>query len=210
MKTILVDAVNTLVIKDEGIYKPIFDLLETYPNEKIILTNANDEQLETFNFLNWPYKFFTLKHNPDKVEPEYFHKMLRLLDLKKEDVIYFEHSPKAVESARSVGIVTYHYDYQKKDVKALKSFLDDNLSVFTTYMLECADKTLYVGSTNNMAKRLHEHNNSKNGAHYTKIRRPVKLVYSEESETLKEARARELKLKALSRKEKLALVTKQS
>lgn len=61
MKTILVDAVNTLVIKDEGIYKLIYDLLETYPNEKIILTNANDEQLETFNFLNWPYKFFYTK-----------------------------------------------------------------------------------------------------------------------------------------------------
>lgn len=149
MKTILVDAVNTLIIKDEGIYKPIFDLLETYPNEKIILTNANDEQLETSNFLNWPYDFFSLKHNPDKVEPEYFKIMLETLKLKKEDVIYFEHSPKAVESARSVGIVTYHY-YQKKDVKALKSFLDDNLSVFTTYILECADGTLYVGSTNSI------------------------------------------------------------
>lgn len=208
MKTILVDAVNTLVIKDEGIYAPMYDLLEAYPNEKIILTNANDEQLETFNFLNWPYKFFTLKHNPDKVEPEYFKVMLRTLGLKRDEVIYIEHSPKAVESARSVGIVTYHYDFQKRDVGGVRSFLDDNLSIFYTYVLRCADDTLYVGATNNLEKRLHEHNTSKNGAHYTKIRRPVSLVYSEQYETLKESRSREAEIKSMSRKEKLGLIEK--
>ena len=36
-----------------------------------------------------------------------------------------------------------------------------------------------VGSTNDLEKRLHQHNNLKSGAHYTKIRRPVKLVYKE-------------------------------
>lgn len=75
-----------------------------------------------------------------------------------------------------------------------------------TYILKCADDTLYIGSTNNLEKRLREHNNSKSGAHYTKIRRPVKLVYSEVFETLKEARAREHELKKLTRKEKLNLI----
>jgi putative endonuclease len=74
------------------------------------------------------------------------------------------------------------------------------------YILECSDKTLYIGSTNDLEKRVHQHNNSKSGAHYTKIRRPVSLVYSEQFETLKEARSREVVLKRLKREEKVALI----
>lgn len=76
---------------------------------------------------------------------------------------------------------------------------------FTTYMLQCSDDTLYVGSTNDLEKRLHQHNHLKSGAHYTKIRRPVVLVYTEDFETMSEARKREHALKQLSRSEKLAL-----
>lgn len=75
------------------------------------------------------------------------------------------------------------------------------------YILECADTSLYVGCTNNLPKRVKEHNTSKQGAHYTKIRRPVVLRYSETLATLKEARAREASLKRLSREKKLALIT---
>lgn len=73
------------------------------------------------------------------------------------------------------------------------------------YILKCADTTLYVGCTNNLEKRLKEHNTSKGGAHYTKIRRPVVLEYSEEFETLKEARGREAEIKRLTREKKLKL-----
>ena len=75
-----------------------------------------------------------------------------------------------------------------------------------TYILKCADDTLYIGSTNNLEKRLGEDNNSKSGAHYTKIRRPVELVYSEAFETRKEARGREVELKRLTRAEKMDLI----
>lgn len=74
------------------------------------------------------------------------------------------------------------------------------------YILECADTTLYVGCTNNLEKRLNEHNNSKRGAHYTKIRRPVVLKHTETFSTLHEARKREAELKRFSRKKKLLLV----
>lgn len=74
------------------------------------------------------------------------------------------------------------------------------------YILKCADGTLYVGCTNDLAKRMSQHNNSKSGAHYTKIRRPVKLVYSEELHSLAEARAREAEIKRWTRGEKLAFV----
>ena len=76
------------------------------------------------------------------------------------------------------------------------------------YILKCADESLYVGCTNNLARRIKQHNNSKQGAHYTKIRRPVTLVHSETFSTLKEARAREAKIKSWPRKKKLALIDK--
>lgn len=78
--------------------------------------------------------------------------------------------------------------------------------MYFTYILQCADETFYCGSTNNLEKRLHEHNHAKNGAHYTKIRRPVKLILSEEFATYAEARAREAAIKRMNRIEKINLI----
>jgi tRNA G18 (ribose-2'-O)-methylase SpoU len=66
--------------------------------------------------------------------------------------------------------------------------------------------SLYVGSTNDLEKRLHRHNSAKSGAHYTKIRRPVVLRYSEQVSTYAEARAREAEIKRFKRAEKLDLI----
>ena len=66
--------------------------------------------------------------------------------------------------------------------------------LYFVYILQCSDKTLYVGSTNDLEKRLHAHNNLKSGAHYTKIRRPVVLKYSKRFKTYSEARKKLLAL----------------
>lgn len=79
---------------------------------------------------------------------------------------------------------------------------------YYVYILECSDKSLYVGSTNNLEKRLYQHNNAKSGAHYTKIRRPVVLKYSEKLKNLSAARKREAEIKSWERKEKLELIKK--
>ena len=76
-----------------------------------------------------------------------------------------------------------------------------------TYILKCADGTLYCGWTNDLEKRLKVHNDGK-GAKYTRSRLPVALVYYEEFETAKEAQKREYQIKNLSRKEKLKLIEK--
>ena len=128
MKTILVDAVDAFVIEGEGIFKEMHDLLETFPNRKIILTGANDQQFRKFGLDKMPYEVFTLKHNPEKTDPKYYETMLEHFGLSKDDVIYFEHNKNAVKSAESVGIKAYHYDPEKKDLEALKNFLTDNLS----------------------------------------------------------------------------------
>ena len=74
-----------------------------------------------------------------------------------------------------------------------------------TYILECADGTLYCGWTNHLKERVAAHNAGK-GAKYTKSRRPVVLKYYEIFGTKQEAMRREWALKQLSRKEKLDLI----
>lgn len=74
-----------------------------------------------------------------------------------------------------------------------------------TYLVKCADNTLYCGWTNHLEKRIEAHNQGK-GAKYTKTRRPVELVYYESYPTKEEAMRREVQIKKLSRKDKLLLI----
>lgn len=130
MKVILVDAVDGFVIERDGVFT-IFEemrtLLESFSNRKIILTGANDEQYKTFGLDKMPYEVFTLKHNPEKTDTKYFAMMLQHFGLDQNEVIYFEHNPDAVKSARRAGITSCHYDPEKKDLAGLKKFLLDNL-----------------------------------------------------------------------------------
>ncbi len=129
MKTILVDAVNTAIIKDASgnfvKFKELFDLLECYLNTKLIVTNAKDEQMVAFGLNDVPYQVFTMKHNPDKPDPLYFKTLLEEYSLLPSDVLYFEHNPDAVASAGSLGIATFHYNKDTKDILGLKRFLDE-------------------------------------------------------------------------------------
>ena len=127
MKTILVDAMGTFVIEDKGIYEPMYTLLETYPNRKIILTMAPDDLMEKWGLNNMPYEVFTSRLDLKKTDPNYYHQMLKHFDLKTEEVIYFEHNKEAVKTAQSIGILSYHYDDEKRDMEQLKKFLDENL-----------------------------------------------------------------------------------
>ena len=80
-------------------------------------------------------------------------------------------------------------------------------ALYYVYILKCADGSLYTGSTNDLEKRLHQHNNLKSGAHYTKIRRPSKLIYFKEFKTIASARKREIEIKKMKRQEKIKLIT---
>lgn len=130
MKIILVDAVNTFVVEENDKYKifpPMFELLESFKNRKIILTNADDEQMQKFGLRQMPYEVFTLKHDPEKTDPKYFKIMLEYFNLSPGDVVYFEHKPEAVLSAQSYGIKAFHYNKDMRDLVNLKNFLNTNL-----------------------------------------------------------------------------------
>lgn len=78
--------------------------------------------------------------------------------------------------------------------------------MYYVYILECADKTLYTGITTDLKRRLTEHNGKKLGAKYTKVRQPVKLVFSEEFKNRATASVAEAGIKKLARVKKLALI----
>lgn len=74
-----------------------------------------------------------------------------------------------------------------------------------TYILSCADGSLYTGWTNDLERRLAAHSAGKGGK-YTRTHLPVRLVYWEEFPTRHEAMAREWAIKHLTRREKLELI----
>ena len=73
------------------------------------------------------------------------------------------------------------------------------------YIVRCADGTLYTGYALDPAARVDVHNSGR-GAHYTKCRRPVTLVYAESFESKSQALTREHQLKRLTRANKEALI----
>jgi len=78
-------------------------------------------------------------------------------------------------------------------------------SAWFVYILECSDGTLYTGISNDLAKRIKQHNCGK-GAKYTRGRLPVKLVYQENAQQKGKALQREHQIKQLSRGEKFELI----
>lgn len=80
---------------------------------------------------------------------------------------------------------------------------------YYVYLLRCADNSLYCGITNNLEKRLKEHNSeSSKGAKYLRTRRPVTIVYTEEQPDRSSALKREYAIKQLSKQEKENLILK--
>lgn len=77
--------------------------------------------------------------------------------------------------------------------------------IWFVYILECADKTLYTGCTNNVGKRVLRHNEG-HGAKYTKHRLPVTLEYFEQCDDHSTALKREAQIKNWSRKKKEQLI----
>ena len=79
--------------------------------------------------------------------------------------------------------------------------------MYYVYIVRCADDTLYTGIATELERRIKEHNSSEKGAKYTRVRRPVTLVYSEEYPDRSSASKREYEIKKkMSRVEKLKLI----
>lgn len=77
---------------------------------------------------------------------------------------------------------------------------------YYVYLLKCADDSYYTGSTNDVERRLYEHQSGANSTAYTFSRRPVELVWSGEFATRREALDFEYQVKGWSRAKKEALI----
>ena len=76
---------------------------------------------------------------------------------------------------------------------------------YFAYIARCSDNTLYSGYTNDFERREKIHNEGK-GALYTRMRRPIKIVYTEKFETRSAAMKREYELKRLTKSEKEKMI----
>ena len=80
--------------------------------------------------------------------------------------------------------------------------------MYFVYILKCNDGSLYTGITTDLERRIDEHNSSKLGAKYTKVRRPVKLAYQKKFADRSTAMIEEARIKKLTRSEKLKIIEK--
>ena len=98
-------------------------MLDTFENRKIIVTNANPEERVKYGIVDMPYEVFSLEHNPNKPDPQYFVTLMNHYNLTPSEIIYFEHNPESLQAAKSVWINVYHYDKDAKDLDTLEKFI---------------------------------------------------------------------------------------
>ena len=80
-------------------------------------------------------------------------------------------------------------------------------SPWQVYLMQCADQSLYAGVTTDLVRRIQQHNGQlAGGARYTRARRPVVLVWSQDCDSRSDALQREQALRRLSREQKLSLI----
>lgn len=82
-------------------------------------------------------------------------------------------------------------------------------SIFSVYILRCADDSLYTGIATDVTRRVEEHRSSPRGAKYLKGRAPFKVVYADAVGDRSAALKMEYRIKRLSRADKEALISGQ-
>ncbi len=82
----------------------------------------------------------------------------------------------------------------------------DAENTWCVYMVRCSDGTLYTGITKNLEKRIEAHNSGRDGARYTRSRRPVRLVYVKQAGSKTAAARLEYRIKKLKRSQKNELI----
>ena len=81
-----------------------------------------------------------------------------------------------------------------------------NVRSWFTYIVRCSDGTLYTGITNDLKRRIAEHNSPVGGAKYTRPRRPVELVFFEPAESRSAASKKEHLIKKMSQAQKRMII----
>lgn len=80
------------------------------------------------------------------------------------------------------------------------------MKIYYVYIVKCSDNSYYTGLTNDVERRVNEHNSGLNPESYTHIRRPVELVFCYEFNDVNQAIIFEKQIKGWSRKKKEAII----
>jgi leucyl-tRNA synthetase len=128
-QTILVDAINTLFIKQEDglvLNTELADYLNYLDAQKIIVTNAKDEILTKLEELikDYSWKIFSLKFNPEKTSPEFYQIAIKELNLDVTNTIYFDHLPANLEAAKYNNINCFQYLNNKQAIELVNDFIN--------------------------------------------------------------------------------------
>ena len=121
---ILLDAYDCL-IKNKSINYELIKLLNSFDVNIIVLTNASKFQYEEFGFELIPYPIFSFHQNPTKLDPKYFEFLIKHMFLNPENIIYVEHSKKAIQVANQFGFKCFHFEYENGSIKDLEIFLNE-------------------------------------------------------------------------------------
>jgi putative endonuclease len=81
----------------------------------------------------------------------------------------------------------------------------EGIVMWYVYIIQCSDRSLYTGTTTDVCRRIREHNCNKGGS-YTRVRKPVALVYKEPHPDRRSALIREAQIKRWTRSKKIAFV----
>ena len=98
-------------------------ILEKFPCDKIIVTNANLSEQKDLGIINMPYSVFSLSHNPEKTNKLYFDILCNEKKLKKEELLYIEHNIVSVETAKTFGIKSILFN---ENYLEIEEFLNQN------------------------------------------------------------------------------------
>ncbi len=131
-RLILVDGMHCVYNENFEVNKELLDIINDFNSHTILVVNkfrekggnlvkSHSEGYDT----NW--KAFSLEESEIKKDnQEYFKTLLKRFDLNQEEVMYFDHDRKNVETAKKLGILSRHYT----DNKSIKKFIEDNLYCF--------------------------------------------------------------------------------
>ena len=97
-------------------------------------------------------------------------------------------------------------NYNVSGLITLSELAKSKESSWCVYILKCSDDTYYTGITNNIKRRIQQHETNK-GAKYTKGRGPFSLVYQNNCKNRGEASQKEYAIKKLTLTEKITLIT---
>ncbi len=142
IKVILVDAINCLINKNDGINKELADYLNNLNKKIIVVSNAEKDSIK-HQLKDYDFEVFSLNKNPEKSNSLYFKTLLKNYNLSQNEILYVDHNKENISSAKNLGINSELY----KNNSQIKKFIDENLHTYVSLPQKNVDTGMGVERT---------------------------------------------------------------